>query len=100
MEIKIFGYEVRVEVAIACVIIGMVMGLMMFCDCFQYSLIEGMTKKNKTTYGKREGFGLVVDEDNVTLLREGIIKLITDDEFTPNKGPQSPIFINTANELK
>ena len=56
MEIKIFGYEVRVEVAIACVIIGMVMGLMMFCDCFQYSLIEGMTKKNKTTYGKREGF--------------------------------------------
>ena len=32
------------------------MGLMMFCDCFQYSLIEGMTKKNKTTYGKREGF--------------------------------------------
>jgi hypothetical protein len=56
MEIKIFGYEVRVEVAIACVIIGMAMGLMMFCDCFQYSLIEGMTNKNKTTYGKREGF--------------------------------------------
>ena len=53
MEIKIFGYEVRVEVVIACVIIGMVMGLTMFCDCFQYSLIEGMTKKNKT--GK-EGF--------------------------------------------
>lgn len=53
MEIKIFGYEVRVEVVIACIIIGMVMGLMMFCDCFQYSLIEGMTKKNKT--GK-EGF--------------------------------------------
>ena len=51
MEIKIFGYEVRVEVVIACVIIGMVMGLTMFCDCFQYSLIEGMTKKNKT-----EGF--------------------------------------------
>ena len=46
MEIKIFGYEVRIEVIIACVIIGMVMGLMMFCDCFQYSLIEGMTKKN------------------------------------------------------
>ena len=56
MEIKIFGYEVRVEVVIACVIIGMVMGLMMFCDCFQYSLIEAMTKKNKTSYGKREGF--------------------------------------------
>ena len=53
MEIKIFGYEVRIEVAIACVIIGMVMGLVMFCDCFQYNLIEGMaTKKN----GKKEGF--------------------------------------------
>ena len=45
MEIKIFGYEVRIEVVIACVIIGMVMGLVMFCDCFQYSLIEGMTTK-------------------------------------------------------
>ena len=43
MEIKIFGYEMRIELAIACVIIGMVMGLVMFCDCFQYSLIEGMT---------------------------------------------------------
>jgi hypothetical protein len=53
MEIKIFGYEVRIEVIIACVIIGMVMGLVMFCDCFQYNLIEGMaTKKN----GKKEGF--------------------------------------------
>ena len=53
MEIKIFGYEVRIEVVIACVIIGMVMGLVMFCDCFQYNLIEGMaTKKN----GKKEGF--------------------------------------------
>jgi len=45
MEIKIFGYEVRIEVIIACVIIGMVMGLVMFCDCFQYSLIEGMATK-------------------------------------------------------
>ena len=52
MEIKIFGYEVRIEVIIACVIIGMIMGLVMFCDCFQYSLIEGMeTKKNR-----KEGF--------------------------------------------
>ena len=40
MEIKIFGYEVRIEVIIACVIIGMIMGLVMFCDCFQYSLVE------------------------------------------------------------
>lgn len=56
MEIKIFGYEVRIEVIIACVIIGMVMGLVMFCDCFQYSLIEGMTsKKKKTCYQKWKG---------------------------------------------
>ena len=57
MEIKIFGYEVRVEVIIACVIIGMVMGLIMFCDCFQYSLIEGMTKK------KKEGFKNLYNND-------------------------------------
>ena len=61
MEIKIFGYEVRVEVVIACVIIGMVMGLVMFCDCFQYSLIEGMTTKKNvkelmTNKKKTEGF--------------------------------------------
>jgi hypothetical protein len=52
MEIKIFGYEVRIEVIIACVIIGMIMGLVMFCDCFQYSLVEGMASKKN---GK-EGF--------------------------------------------
>ena len=61
MEIKIFGYEVRIEVVIACVIIGMVMGLVMFCDCFQYSLIEGMTTKKNvkelmTNKKKTEGF--------------------------------------------
>ena len=60
MEIKIFGYEVRIEVVIACVIIGMVMGLVMFCDCFQYSLIEGMTTKKNVkelmNKKKTEGF--------------------------------------------
>lgn len=55
MEIKIFGYEVRVEVVIACVIIGMVMGLVMFCDCFQYSLIEGMTTKKHAAVTKKKG---------------------------------------------
>ena len=43
MDIKLFGYEIRAEIAIACILIGMFMGLIMFCDCFQYSLIEGMT---------------------------------------------------------
>ena len=58
MEIKIFGYEVRIEVIIACVIIGMVMGLVMFCDCFQYNLIEGMETKKKTVTKQngKEGF--------------------------------------------
>jgi hypothetical protein len=56
MEIKIFGYEVRIEVVIACVIIGMVMGLVMFCDCFQYNLIEGMATKKNTVTKKKEGF--------------------------------------------
>jgi len=56
MEIKIFGYEVRIEVIIACVIIGMVMGLVMFCDCFQYNLIEGMATKKNTKKNGKEGF--------------------------------------------
>jgi hypothetical protein len=56
MEIKVFGYEVRVEIVIACIIIGMVAGLFMFCDCFQYSILEGMqTGKAKKAIGY-EGF--------------------------------------------
>ena len=43
MNIKLFGYEIRAEIAIACILIGMFMGLIMFCDCFEYSIIEGMT---------------------------------------------------------
>ena len=43
MEIKLFGYDVRIEIVVACVIVGMIMGLTLFCDCFQYSLMEGMT---------------------------------------------------------
>jgi hypothetical protein len=48
MDIKLFGYEMRVELVIACILIGMFMGLVMFCDCFQYSLIEGMTNSPST----------------------------------------------------
>ena len=47
MEIKVFGYEVRVEIVIACIIIGMIAGLFLFCDCFQYSILEGMAQKNR-----------------------------------------------------
>lgn len=57
MEIKVFGYEVRLEIAIACIIIGMVAGLFMFCDCFQYSILEGMTQQNGSSrkVGLKEG---------------------------------------------
>jgi hypothetical protein len=59
MELKLFGYEARVEVVVACIIIGMLAGLFMFCDCFQYSVLEGMTPNdmNKKKANKKvEGF--------------------------------------------
>jgi len=61
MELKLFGYEARLEVVVACIIIGMLAGLFMFCDCFQYSVLEGMTTKDmngkKAKDGdKKEGF--------------------------------------------
>ena len=60
MELKLFGYEARVEVVVACIIIGMLAGLFMLCDCFQYSVLEGMTpndmNKKKANGKKVEGF--------------------------------------------
>ena len=64
MELKLFGYEARVEVVVACIIIGMLAGLFMFCDCFQYSVLEGMTPNDmndkkvsdKKAVDKKEGF--------------------------------------------
>ena len=64
MELKLFGYEARLEVVVACIIIGMRAGLFMFCDCFQYSILEGMTPNNmnskkangKNPSDKKEGF--------------------------------------------
>lgn len=56
MELKLFGYEARLEIVVACVIIGMIAGLFMFCDCFQYGIIEGMTpndKSKKANNGKK-----------------------------------------------
>ena len=55
MEIKVFGYEVRLEIVIACIIIGMVAGLFLFCDCFQYSILEGMAAKEEQA-GRKAGF--------------------------------------------
>lgn len=68
MELKLFGYEARLEIVVACIVIGMIAGLFMFCDCFQYSILEGMTPNNangkagdkkagdKKTGDKKEGF--------------------------------------------
>lgn len=68
MELKLFGYEARLEIIVACIVIGMIAGLFMFCDCFQYGILEGMTPndmngKNKKadnkkadTGDKKEGF--------------------------------------------
>lgn len=66
MELKLFGYEARLEIVVACIVIGMIAGLFMFCDCFQYSIFEGMTPndlngKNKNVADKKasdkkEGF--------------------------------------------
>ena len=64
MEVKLFGYEARVEVVVACIIIGMIAGLFMFCDCFQYGIIEVMTPNDmngkkvdhKKKGDKKEGF--------------------------------------------
>ena len=60
MELKLFGYEARLEIVVACIIIGMIAGLFMFCDCFQYGILEGMTPndingKNKKAVTKKEG---------------------------------------------
>jgi len=80
MEIKLFGYDVRIEIVIACVVVGMILGLTLFCDCFQYSLMEGMTtmnasnaaaaatshdknKKKATTTTTKEGFKNLSNND-------------------------------------
>ena len=55
MELKLFGYEARLEIVIACIVIGMVAGLFMFCDCFQYSILEGMTPNDVNDKSKKAG---------------------------------------------
>lgn len=76
MDLKLFGYEARLEVVVACIIIGMFAGLFMFCDCFQYSVLEGMTAKdmNKKANGKK-----AVKESFVNLSNN---ELNIDDSYT------------------
>ena len=61
MELKLFGYEARLEIVVACIVIGMIAGLLMFCDCFQYSILEGMQNNTpgrlpKKLLSSKEGF--------------------------------------------
>jgi hypothetical protein len=75
MEIKVFGYEVRVEIVVACIIIGMVAGLFMFCDCFQYSILEGMAGTGRKAKKGRENFSL----QNKMDVKEGFANLNNND---------------------
>jgi hypothetical protein len=95
MDIKLFGYEIRAEIAIACILIGMFMGLIMFCDCFQYSLIEGMTHSPSApasaTHSAAAAAPAAADttdmKKNGSKTKEGFTNLsnndlITDDSYT------------------
>jgi hypothetical protein len=53
MELKLFGYEARLEIVVACIVIGMIAGLFMFCDCFQYGILEGMTPNDMNGKNKK-----------------------------------------------
>jgi hypothetical protein len=77
MELKLFGYEARLEVVVACIIIGMLAGLFMFCDCFQYSVLEGMTTKDVNH--KKAGDKKAVKEGFVNLSNN---ELNIDDSYT------------------
>jgi hypothetical protein len=76
MEIKVFGYEVRLEIVIACIIIGMVAGLFMFCDCFQYSILEGMQSSSVRGKEKMMGTGKTSKSDS---RKEGFTNLNNND---------------------
>ena len=93
MDIKLFGYEIRAEIAIACILIGMFMGLIMFCDCFQYSLIEGMTHSPSAPASATHSAAAPAAADttdmkkNGSKTKEGFTNLsnndlITDDSYT------------------
>ena len=69
MELKLFGYEARLEIVVACIVIGMIAGLLMFCDCFQYGILEGMTPNDMNGKGKK------TDNKNPGDKKEGFVNL-------------------------
>lgn len=42
MEFKLFGFELRLEIVIICILIGMVLGGHLLCSCSKIGLQEGM----------------------------------------------------------
>jgi hypothetical protein len=74
MELKLFGYEARLEVVVACIIIGMIAGLFMFCDCFQYSILEGMTPNDTNGKNKKAD-----DDKKSGDKKEGFVNLSNND---------------------
>ena len=81
MELKLFGYEARLEIVVACIVIGMIAGLLMFCDCFQYGILEGMTPNDMNGKGKK------TDNKNPGDKKEGFVNLSNnelniDDSYT------------------
>jgi hypothetical protein len=51
MEITLFGIKIRVELAIACIILGAVICYMLFCSC---SLKEGYGAELRQRQGRKE----------------------------------------------
>jgi hypothetical protein len=42
MEIKVLGVKVRVEIVVACVLLGMLIHALLFCSCVRVNVREGM----------------------------------------------------------
>ena len=42
MEFKLFGFQMRLEIVIICVLIGMVLGSHLMCSCSKVSITEGL----------------------------------------------------------
>ena len=82
MELKLFGYEARLEIVVACIIIGMIAGLFMFCDCFQYGIVEGMTVMNGKKVDKAQAKALIGKAKKEGFVNLSNNELHIDDSYT------------------
>jgi ligand-binding sensor protein len=44
MEMKVFGISFRIEIVIACLILGMIIGGQVFCSCFHTETAKKVVK--------------------------------------------------------